>query len=112
MYDPNMRLTNYFSVSINIPREEMQGHKVAVAGRHDLLALYNRLLDAENSIENPDHQAYRAAVADVNFGGADIDMDNIPAVSVGDNGAYVSIWGWISDEAAGLRSEDVDHDNE
>jgi hypothetical protein len=105
MYDPNMRVNNYSSVSVNIPREEMQHLKAAVAGRHDLHTLYNRLLDAENSIENPDHQAYRGAVEDVNFGGADTDLDDIPAVSVGDKGAYVSTWVWIADDAAGLEAQ-------
>ncbi|SCW95359.1 hypothetical protein [Ancylobacter rudongensis] len=46
---------------------------------------------------------------DYEFGSdGDVDIDDTPVVSRSENGAYVMMWGWVSNEDAGLDDESED----
>lgn len=72
--------------------------------------ILDRIADLEKP--GPHDDAFRAAHRDRYsvhpWTDGDIDIDEDAMVSQGDDGAYVMMWGWVSNENAGLEVEDED----
>lgn len=97
---------------IQLTKEEVPSLVAILNKHHEGAPFLERLALYQAIDEDPDSEAFRATAQDLYYSDFEIDMvDDDAVVSRSDDGAYVHLWGWVSNEAAGLSEDDDEHDD-